>query len=168
MTFNSGESLPVFSDINLGIEPEKRQEVAAGLCRVLADTYTLYLKTNNFCWNVRGPLFFVLRQLFEQQNAQLSNALQKIAERIRTLGFPTPASFAEFYSLSVIEETEDILSAEKMIISALEGHEALAGTVRTVLRLAQQADDQVTAFVLIKQLQIHEKNVWILRSLLEN
>ncbi|MCT7949743.1 DNA starvation/stationary phase protection protein [Ancylothrix sp. C2] len=167
MTFNSWENLPAFSEINLGIGSEKRQEVAAGLSRVLADSYTLYLKTYNFCWNVRGPLFIVLHQLFEQQHAQLGDALQKIAERIRTLGFPTPATFAEFSSLSVIQETEGILSAEKMICSLIEGHETLVRTVRSVLRLAQQADDQVTALMLIQQMQIYEKNAWILRTLLE-
>lgn len=167
MIFNSWENSPGFSQINLGIEPEKRQKVAAGLSRVLADTYTLYLKTYNFCWNVRGPFFIVLHELFEQQHAQLADALQKIAERIRTLGFPTPATFAEFSSLSVIQETEGMLSAEKMIAESVEAHETLVRTVRSVLSLAQEAEDQVSAEMLIQQMQVYEKNSWILRTLLE-
>lgn len=153
-------------EINIGIDAESRQEIAAGLSRVLADTYTLYLKTHNFHWNVTGPLFTSLHQLFEAQYTELAGAVDDIAERIRALGLPAPGSYREFSSLSVIPETEGVPSAENMIRQLVEGHEAVVRTARSMVPVVERSEDEPTLNLLTERMQAHEKTAWMLRSML--
>jgi starvation-inducible DNA-binding protein len=152
--------------IDIGIGTKQRQEIANGLARVLADTYTLYLKTHAFHWNVEGPMFNTLHQMFMQQYVELWNALDLVAERIRSLGFPAPGTYREFGELTSIEETEGVPEALKMVSLLVSGHEAVARTVRSVFPLADEAHDESTADLLTQRLQVHEKTAWMLRSLL--
>jgi starvation-inducible DNA-binding protein len=152
--------------IDIGIGAKERQQIAKGLARVLADTYTLYLKTHAFHWNVEGPMFNTLHQMFMQQYVELWNALDLIAERIRSLGFPAPGTYREFASLTSIEETEGVPEALEMVRLLVSGHEAVARTVRSVFPLADKAHDESTADLLTQRLQVHEKTAWMLRSLL--
>jgi len=154
-------------EINIGIEAKQRELIASGLSKVLADTYTLYLKTHNFHWNVTGPMFQTLHLMFEQHYNELALAVDAIAERIRALGLPAPGTYKQFAALSSIKEDDEIPKAEMMIRRLVEGHEAVARTARTVFRTADEANDQPTSDLLTQRLQIHEKTAWMLRSLLE-
>lgn len=153
--------------INIGISDEHRRAIADGLSRTLADTYTLYLKTHNFHWNVTGPMFQTLHLMFETQYNELALAVDAIAERIRALGFPAPGTYSEYAKLSSISETEGVPTAEEMIALLVEGQEAVARTAREVFATADKANDEPTADLLTQRLQIHEKNAWMLRSLLQ-
>jgi starvation-inducible DNA-binding protein len=152
--------------INIGIEESDRREIAKGLSRLLADTYTLYLKTHNFHWNVTGPMFQTLHLMFEQQYNELALAVDQIAERIRALGFPAPGTYREFSELSSVKEEEGVPSAEEMIRKLVEGQEAVVRTAREVFPTAESAGDQPTADLLTERMQVHEKTAWMLRSLL--
>jgi starvation-inducible DNA-binding protein len=152
--------------INIGIGVEERREIAEGLSRLLADTYTLYLKTHNYHWNVTGPMFQTLHLMFEQQYNELALAVDQIAERIRALGLPAPATYSEFARLSSVKEEEGVPSAQEMIRKLVEGQEAVARTARTVFPTAEGANDQPTADLLTERMQVHEKTAWMLRSLL--
>jgi starvation-inducible DNA-binding protein len=153
--------------VDIGIEEETRREIADGLSRLLADTYTLYLKTHNFHWNVTGPMFQTLHLMFEQQHNELALAVDAIAERIRSLGFRAPGSYAEFTRLSSIAEHEEAPRAEEMIRQLVLGQEAVVRTARAAFQPAEQAGDQPTMDLLTQRMQIHEKTAWMLRSLLE-
>lgn len=154
-------------NVNIGIEAKKREQIAQNLSRVLADSYTLYLKTHNFHWNVTGPMFQTLHLMFEQHYNELALAVDAIAERIRALGFPAPATYRQFSSLSSIKEEDGIPKAQDMIRLLVEGHEAVARTARAAFVVADEANDQPTCDVLTQRLQVHEKTAWMLRSLLE-
>jgi starvation-inducible DNA-binding protein len=153
--------------MDLGIQPAQRKAIAEGLAKVLADTYTLYLKTHNFHWNVTGPMFQTLHLMFEQQYNELALAVDLVAERIRALGYPAPGSYAQFSKLSSISEATGVLKAEDMIHQLVEGQEALVRTARKVFATAEKASDQVTLDLLTQRMQVHEKTAWMLRSLLE-
>jgi len=153
--------------IDIGINEKQRQKIAKGLSHLLADTYTLYLKTHNFHWNVTGPHFQTLHTMFEGQYNELALAVDAIAERIRSLGEKAPGSYAEFSKLTSIKESTGHLSAEKMIAELVLGQEQVAKTARSIFPLADEAHDEPTADLLTQRLQIHEKTAWMLRSLLE-
>ena len=153
--------------INIGIAEDKRQEIAGGLARMLADTYTLYLKTHNFHWNVTGPMFQTLHLMFETQYTELALAVDLIAERIRALGNPAPGTYAEFIKLSSIKEPQGVPTATEMIKQLVEGQEAVVRTARSVFPVVDEAHDEPTADLLTQRMQLHEKNAWMLRSLLE-
>jgi starvation-inducible DNA-binding protein len=153
--------------IDIGIAEKDRVAIAEGLSRLLADTYTLYLKTHNFHWNVTGPMFQTLHLLFETQYTELATAVDLIAERIRALGLPAPGSYTEFARLSTIEEAKGVPRAEDMIRELIQGQEAVVRTARAVIPVAEAAHDQPSADLLTQRLQVHEKNAWMLRSLLE-
>ncbi len=153
--------------IDIGISDKQRKDIAKGLSRLLADTYTLYLKTHNFHWNVTGPHFQTLHTMFEGQYNELALAVDAIAERIRSLGEKAPGSYAEFAKLTSIKESHGNLSAEKMIAELVQGQEQVAKTARSIFPLADQASDEPTADLLTQRLQVHEKTAWMLRSLLE-
>jgi starvation-inducible DNA-binding protein len=152
--------------INIGIGERERREIAEGLSRLLADTYTLYLKTHNYHWNVTGPMFQTLHLMFEGQYNELALAVDLIAERIRALGFPAPGTYAEFARLSSIREEEGVPSAQSMIRKLVEGQESVARTAREVFPAVDGANDQPTADLLTQRMQVHEKTAWMLRSLL--
>ncbi|PZD71687.1 DNA protection during starvation protein 2 [Acaryochloris thomasi RCC1774] len=159
--------MPVSSmPINIGIDEKNRQQIAEGLSHLLADTYTLYLKTHNFHWNVTGPMFQTLHLMFEGQYNELALAVDAIAERIRALGFPAPGTYKEYSKLTSIPEAEGVPSAEEMIRELVEGQEAVVRTARSVFPAADEANDEPTADLLTQRLQIHEKTAWMLRSLL--
>jgi len=153
--------------INIGIPEDKRQEIVGGLARLLADTYTLYLKTHNFHWNVTGPMFQTLHLMFETQYNELALAVDLIAERIRALGSPAPGTYAEFIKLSSIKEPQGVPSAKDMIRQLVEGQESVVRTARSVFPVVDGAHDEPTADLLTQRMQLHEKNAWMLRSLLE-
>lgn len=153
-------------DIDIGISKKDRKTIADGLSRLLADTYTLYLKTHNFHWNVEGPMFNTLHLMFEQQYNELALAVDAIAERIRALGHPAPGSYAAYSKLSSIKEETGTPRAEDMVRQLVEGQEAVARTARAVFPAAEKAGDEPTADLLTQRLQIHEKTAWMLRSLL--
>jgi starvation-inducible DNA-binding protein len=157
---------PAAPTIDIGIPPKNRQRIADGLAKVLADTYTLYLKTHSFHWNVEGPMFNTLHQMFMTQYTELWTALDAIAERIRSLGFPAPGTNTEFAKLTSIEESPGQPEAMKMVALLVKGHEAVARTARGVFPLAEEAGDEATADLLTQRLQVHEKTAWMLRSLL--
>jgi len=154
-------------DIDIGIAEKDRVAIAEGLSRLLADTYTLYLKTHNFHWNVTGPMFQTLHLLFETEYTELATAVDLIAERIRALGSPAPGTYAEFARLSSIKEAQGVPKAEDMIRELVQGQEAVVRTARAVIPLAEGAHDQPSADLLTQRMQVHEKNAWMLRSLLE-
>ena len=154
-------------DINIGIDARSREQIAGALAKVQADTYTLYLKTHNFHWNVTGPMFQTLHLMFEQQYNELWLALDVIAERIRALGFPAPGTNRQFSTLTSIEEDEGVPKAQDMIRKLVSGHETAARTARSALKIADEVNDQPTCDVLTQRLQVHEKTAWMLRSLLE-
>jgi starvation-inducible DNA-binding protein len=153
--------------IDIGINTQDRKEIAEGLSRVLADTYTVYLKTHNFHWNVTGPMFQTLHQMFMVQYNELWLATDLIAERIRALGFPAPGTYAEFGKLTSIKDTVGAPKAEEMVRLLVAGNEAVARTAREVFPIAEKANDQPTADLLTQRMQVHEKTAWMLRSLLE-
>ena len=154
-------------NIDIGIEEAERQKISAGLSRVLADTYTLYLKSHNFHWNVTGPMFQTLHLMFEAHYNELALAVDLIAERIRALGVAAPGTYKQFAELSAIKEDDGVPKAEDMIRLLVEGHEATARTSRDVFRTAEAANDQPTCDLLTQRMQVHEKTAWMLRSLLE-
>ena len=154
-------------DINTGLEPASREEIAEGLSRLLADTYTLYLKTHNFHWNVKGPMFNTLHLMFEGQYNELALAVDLVAERIRALGFPAPATYSEYAKLTSITETEGVPKATDMIQILVEGQESVVRTARSIFPIASEAHDEPTADLLTQRMQVHEKTAWMLRSLLE-
>lgn len=153
--------------INIGIDENQRQSIGVGLSKLLADSYTLYLKTHNFHWNVTGPMFNTLHLMFEQQYTELAAAVDEIAERIRALGLPAPGSYQQYAELTNIEEETGTPSAEQMIHQLVQGQETLVRTARAVFPVADKAGDEPTADLLTQRMQIHEKNAWMLRSLLE-
>ena len=153
--------------IDIGISAKERKRIADGLAKVLADSYTLYLKTHNFHWNVTGPMFNTLHLMFEAQYNELALAVDLVAERIRALGHPAPGSYSAYAKLSSIEEAEGVPAAEDMIAQLVKGHEAVARTARGVFRAAEKASDQPTADLLTQRMQVHEKTAWMLRALLE-
>lgn len=153
-------------DINIGINEKDRAAIAEGLSRLLADSYTLYLKTHNFHWNVTGPMFQTLHLLFETEYVELATAVDLIAERIRALGYPAPGTYAEFARLSSIKDAQGVPKAEDMIRELVEGQEAVVRTARAVFPLVERASDEPSADLLTQRMQVHEKNAWMLRSLL--
>jgi starvation-inducible DNA-binding protein len=154
-------------DINIGIAPEDRKVITDGLSRLLADSYTLYLKTHNFHWNVKGPMFQTLHLLFETQYTELALAVDLVAERIRALGHPAPGTYAEFSKLTSIAERLGVPTAREMIRDLVEGQEAVIRTARSLFPVVDKAHDEPTADLLTQRMQVHEKNAWMLRSLLE-
>lgn len=153
--------------IDIGIPEKSRKQIAKGVSQFLADTYTLYLKTHNFHWNVTGPMFQTLHLMFEQHYNELWAAVDLIAERIRSLGMPAPGTYSEFAALSSIKEDKGVPQAEDMVRSLVAGHEAVIRTARLVFPVAEQAQDQVTMDLLTQRMQVHEKTAWMLRSLLQ-
>lgn len=154
-------------NINIGIAEQDRQDIAKGLSKLLADTYTLYLKTHNFHWNVTGPMFQTLHLMFETQYTELALAVDLIAERIRSLGVYAPGTYRQFSSLSSIKEEEGIPKAQDMIRLLVEGQEAVVRTARSLFPVVEKASDEATADLLTQRIQLHEKTAWMLRSLLE-
>ena len=153
--------------IDIGIAEDDRQAIASGLSHLLADTYTLYLKTHNYHWNVTGPMFNTLHLMFETQYNELALAVDQIAERIRALGHPAPGSYRAFSRLSSIQEEENVPTAEEMIRQLVIGQETVVRTAREVFPTVDRANDEPTADLLTQRMQIHEKNAWMLRSMLE-
>ena len=153
--------------MNTGINEQDRQQIAEGMSHLLADSYTLFLKTHNYHWNVTGPMFRTLHLMFEEQYNELFLAVDLIAERIRSLGNRAPGSFAEFSQLSQVKDDEGSLDATAMIHSLITAHETVIRTARSILPRAEGANDQVTLDLLTQRLDIHEKTAWMLRSLLE-
>ncbi len=153
-------------EMNTGIGRGDREAIAAGLSRLLADSYTLYLKTHNYHWNVTGPQFNTLHQMFETQYTELATAVDEIAERIRALGIRAPGSYAEFMKLTSVEEGDGTESAEDMIRKLAIGQETVVRTAREAFPAADAAHDEPTADLLTQRMQIHEKNAWMLRSML--
>lgn len=153
--------------VDTGIPNQDRQEIAKGLGRFLADTYTLYLKTHNFHWNVTGPQFNTLHLMFETQYNELWLATDLIAERIRALGEFAPGSYRDFSKLTGIEEAEAVPSAAEMMNQLLKGHETVAKTARSLVPAAEKGNDEATLDLLTQRLQVHEKTAWMLRSMLE-
>ena len=153
--------------INIGISEKDRSAIAGGLSKLLADTYTLYLTTHNFHWNVTGPMFNTLHLMFMGQYTELWNAVDPVAERIRSLGHAAPGSYAQFGKLSSIPDAPATPpKALEMVRILVEGHEAVARTARGIFPLAEKADDQPTADLLTQRLTVHEQTAWMLRSLL--
>ena len=154
------------TSIDIGISAEDRAAITEGLSRLLADSYTLYLKTHNYHWNVTGPMFQTLHLMFEQEYNELALAVDEIAERIRALGAPAPASYREFSDLSSVGEDEDRPEATEMVRRLVTAHETVARTARSVYPAVEAAHDEPTADLLTQRLQVHEKTAWMLRSLL--
>jgi starvation-inducible DNA-binding protein len=152
--------------IDIGIADDKRQAIAEGLSRLLADTYTLYLKTHNFHWNVTGPMFNTLHLMFETQYTELSLAVDLVAERIRALGYPAPGSYDQYAKLTVIKEATNVPSAEEMIRELAKDQEAVVRTARSIFPLADEVADEPTADLLTQRMQVHEKTAWMLRSMI--
>ena len=153
--------------IDTGIPQKQRAEIAHGLSRLLADTYVVYLKTHNFHWNVEGPMFQTLHQMFMEQYTETWNAIDLIAERIRSLGEYAPGTYKEYAKLARIKETDGVPKAEQMVRLLIEGQEAVVRTAREVLPVADRAHDEPTLDLLTQRMQVHEKNAWMLRSLLK-
>jgi starvation-inducible DNA-binding protein len=153
--------------MNIGMTDEARADIAAGLSRLLADSYTLYLKTHNFHWNVKGPMFNTLHLMFETQYTEMALAVDLIAERIRALGFPAPGTYSEYAKLTSIPETAGVPKAEEMIQLLVEGQESVVRTARSIFPVVDAAQDEPSADLLTQRMQLHEKNAWMLRSLLE-
>jgi starvation-inducible DNA-binding protein len=152
--------------IDIGIAEKERKEIAEGLYKVLADTYTLYLKTHNYHWNVTGPMFQTLHLMFETHYNELALAVDLIAERIRALGFPAPGTYGEFSKLSSIPEEPGVPAAQDMIKKLVQGHETVVRTARSMWNAPEKAQDQPTLDLLTQRMQVHEKTAWMLRSLL--
>ena len=152
--------------IDIGISEADREAIAEGLSRLLADTYTLYLKTHSYHWNVVGPMFNTLHLMFEAQYTELALAVDQIAERIRALGEPAPGSYAQFAALSSVPEDPEQPSAEEMIRRLVADQETVTRTARSLLPMVDAASDEPTADLLTQRMQIHEKTAWMLRSML--
>jgi starvation-inducible DNA-binding protein len=153
--------------IDIGIPPEQRSAIAKCLSHLLADEYTLYLKTHNFHWNVTGPMFNTLHLMFEQHYMESALAVDLVAERIRALGHPAPGTYQQYAELSSIREERGVPEALEMVRLLVKGHEACAKTARDAFPIAEEADDQPTCDLLTQRMQLHEKTAWMLRSLLE-
>ncbi len=153
--------------IDIGIKSADRKKIVDGLAELLADSYTLYLMTHNFHWNVTGPQFNSLHQMFMTQYTEQWTALDLIAERIRALGYPAPGTYRQFAKLASIKEVEGVPSANDMIRHLMAAQEATARTARRLFPIVSAADDQPTADLLTQRLEVHEKTAWMLRSLLE-
>ena len=153
-------------ELNIGIDPREREKIASGLSKLLADSYSLYLKTHNYHWNVTGPQFNTLHTMFEGQYTELAAAVDEIAERIRALGIRAPGSYSAFGKLTSIDEGTGEESAEEMIRQLVIGQEAVVRTAREAFPAAEAANDEPTADLLTQRMQIHEKNAWMLRSML--
>lgn len=164
---NKGKEKGKVMDIDIGISEKDRQDIADGLSRLLADTYTLYLKTHNFHWNVTGPLFNTLHLMFEQQYNELALAVDAIAERIRALGVIAPGSYAQFGKLTSVKEELGHPSAQEMMRQLARDQETVARTAREVFPLTEKASDQPTADLLTERMLVHEKAAWMLRSMLK-
>ena len=152
--------------VNIGISDKDRNKIAEGLSKLLADTYTLYLKTHNFHWNVTGPMFNTLHLMFETQYNELALAVDSIAERIRALGYPAPGTYKEYARLSSIAEEEGVPEATEMIRKLVEGQEAVVRTARSIFPVIDAAGDEPSADLLTQRMQTHEKTAWMLRSML--
>ncbi|MEQ8753340.1 MAG: Dps family protein [Coleofasciculus sp. G1-WW12-02] len=152
--------------VNIGISEQDRKEIAEGLSRLLADTYTLYLKTHYFHWNVTGPMFHSLHNMFETEYTELAVAVDDIAERIRTIGYPAPGSYSEFTELSSIPESRGVPEATEMVRLLVEGNEAVVRTAREAFPAAERANDESTVDLLTERMRTHEKTAWMLRSML--
>lgn len=153
------------STIDIGINKQDRQDVAEGLKSLLADSYTLYLQTHNFHWNVTGPQFRELHLMFEEHYTELAVAVDDIAERIRTLGVAAPGTYKAFSQLSNIAEVEGVPAAAEMVVTLTESHEQVVKTCREVLKKAQNADDESTAALVGDRMRVHEKTAWMLRAM---
>ena len=158
---------PPAARIDIGISEKDREKIADGLSRLLADTFALYMKTHNFHWNVKGPMFQTLHVMFEEQYNELWLALDPVAERIRALGFPAPGTASGLAKLSSIAETQGVPDAKEMVRILVQGHEAVARTARKIFPSVDKASDEPTADLLTQRMQVHEKTAWMLRSLLE-
>lgn len=154
-------------DIHLGIPETQRKAIAEGLSRLLADTYSLYLQTHNFHWNVSGPMFNSLHLMFETQYTELALAVDLIAERIRALGFPAPGTYSAFAKLASVEEVEGVPPARDMIAILLKGQETVVRTARGLFPLLEAVNDEASADLLTQRLQVHEKTAWMLRAMLD-
>ncbi|MCK7597569.1 DNA starvation/stationary phase protection protein [Microbulbifer sp. CAU 1566] len=152
------------SDIDIGIGAKDRETVAKSLKKLLADSYTLYLQTHNFHWNVTGRLFRELHLMFEEQYTELATAVDDIAERIRTLDVVAPGTYKAFAELSSIKEVEDVPAAEEMVRILTQGHEAVVKTCREALKAAQEADDESSVALVSDRMRVHEKTAWMLRA----
>lgn len=152
--------------IDIGIKESSRKEIAAGLSKFLADTYTLYLKTHHYHWNVTGPMFQTLHLMFETHYNEMWIATDAIAERIRALGFPAPGSYAEFSKLTSIKDEPGVPKAEDMVKDLVAGHETVIRTARSLFPASEKVGDQSTMDLLTQRMQIHEKTAWMLRSLI--
>jgi len=169
MSKSKGKKAATATTINIGIGEKDRGAIAGGLARLLADTYTLYLTTHNFHWNVTGPMFNTLHTMFMAQYTELWTAVDPIAERIRSLGHPAPGSYAQFGALASIKDAPTTPpKALEMVRILVDGHEAVARTARSIFALADQASDEPTADLLTQRLTVHEQTAWMLRSLLED
>jgi starvation-inducible DNA-binding protein len=153
-------------ELNIGIDSKDREAIAAGLSRLLADSYTLYLKTHNYHWNVEGPMFNTLHLMFEEQYTELATAVDEIAERIRALGVKAPGSYTAFADLATVSEASGSESAEDMIRELVHAQETVARTAREAFPAAEKAGDEPTADLLTQRMQVHEKTAWMLRSML--
>ena len=153
--------------MDIGINKKDREKIAQGLSRLLADSYTLYLMTHNFHWNVKGPMFNTLHLMFMGQYTEQWNALDLIAERIRALDFPAPGTYKEFVKLASVKEVEGVPKAMDMVRHLVSAQEATARTARELFPVVDKANDQPTADLLTQRLEVHEKTAWMLRSLLE-
>ena len=153
--------------IDIGIGDAERADIANGLGRLLADSYGLYLQTHNFHWNVTGPMFQTLHAMFETQYTELALAVDLVAERIRSLGFPAPATYGEFVRLGSITEIAGVPRAEEMIRALVDGQQVVVRTARSLFPIVEKAGDEATADLLTQRIQLHEKTAWMLRSLLE-
>ena len=153
--------------IDIDIDEADRHAITDGLSKLLADSYTLYLKTHNYHWNVTGPMFQTLHLMFETQYNELALAVDQIAERIRALGAPAPASYREFAALSAVKEDDDRPNANEMIRRLVRGQETVARTARAVFPAVERAHDEPTADLLTQRMQVHQKTAWMLRSLLD-
>jgi starvation-inducible DNA-binding protein len=151
--------------VDIGISAEDRETIAGGLKCLLADSYTLYLQTHNFHWNVTGPQFRELHLMFEEHYTELATAVDEIAERIRTLGVVAPGTYRQFAALSAIEEVDEIPSAAEMVRILTHGHEQVVKTCRNALAAAQAADDESSAALISDRMRVHEKTAWMLRSM---
>jgi starvation-inducible DNA-binding protein len=154
-------------DMDIGISDQDRRSIVDGLSRLLADTYTLYLKTHNFHWNVTGPMFQTLHLMFETQYTELAQAVDLIAERIRALGSPAPATYSMFAALSTVQEPDGVPLAQEMIRQLVQDQETVTRTARSLFKAVDEAGDESTADLLTQRMQVHEKTAWMLRSLLE-
>jgi starvation-inducible DNA-binding protein len=153
--------------IDIGIPEAQRKKIATGLSHLLADTYTLYLKTHGFHWNVTGPMFNTLHLMFEQQYNELWTAVDLIAERIRSLGVYAPGSYQQIGKLSSIKEEPKVPNAKEMLKQLVAGHEAVVRTAREVFPVAEKGNDESTCDLLTQRMQLHEKTAWMLRSMLQ-